>query len=153
MEGRIPVGGAGVLTLVLVACVLGGCATTPIRLYSGPALPERQLATLRTEMPIVIKAVDGEAVGQGASGVDLQLLPGRHEVRFGYSHEICFYVERTRGRECKSFYSGDVVLAFEAMAGHHYKLAVASSMTGWQPYIEDATSGQVVAASDREWPL
>jgi hypothetical protein len=153
MEGRISARALGAATLVLAACILGGCATAPIRLYSGPDLSEQQVATLRADIPIEIKAVDEEAVGKGVSDVALQLLPGKHEVRFGYTHEICFYVDRIRGRECKTFYSGDVQLAFEAAAGHHYKIAVASSMTGWQPYILDTASGQVVAASDRQWPL
>ncbi len=118
MGGRISLGAAGVLTLGLAACLLGGCATAPVKPYAGPALPEQQLVTLRADMPLVIKALDGKAIGQGLSDVDLQLLPGRHEVEFGYSHEICFYVDRMRGRECKSFYSGDVVLTFEAIAGH-----------------------------------
>lgn len=153
MEGRISARAGGTLTLALVACVLGGCATAPIKLYSGPALPEQQIATLRADIPIVIKAVDGEAVGRGVSDVAVQLLPGKHEVQFGYSHEICFYVDRAGGRECKRFYSGNVSLAFDAIAGHQYKIAVASSMTGWQPYIVDQATGQVVAASDQQWPM
>lgn len=59
----------------------------------------------------------------------------------------------TRGRECKRFYSGDVVLEFEAVPGHDYWIYAASTVGGWRPYIVDKADGRAVARSDAEWPL
>lgn len=141
------------LSVALVVCFSAGCAATPIKLYPGPALPRAQIATLGADSPIAIVSVDGEKVSPGASNVEMQLLPGRHTVQFGYQRETCFYVNVTRGRECKRFYSGDVVLEFEAVSGHDYWIYAASTVGGWRPYIVDKADGGAVARSDAEWPL
>ncbi len=141
------------ISVALVVSFSVGCATTPIKLYPGPALPRAQIATLGADSPIAIMSVDGEKAPPGASNVELQLLPGRHTVQFGYQRETCFYVNVTRGRECKEFYSGDVVLEFEAVPGHAYWIYAASTVGGWRPYIADTADGRAVARSDAEWPL
>ena len=143
----------GMVGVALVAHIAAACAAPSIKLYPGPALPGSQIATLRADDSIAIKAVDGEKIPAGASDVELQLLPGRHQAQFGYTHEICYYLEVSRGRECRQFYYGDVVLKFEALPGHSYKIYAGSMMAGWRPYIQDRTSGVVVVRSETEWPL
>ncbi len=141
MEGRIPAGASGTLILVLLAFVVGGCAATQVKLYPGPALPEQQIATMRTDMTVVIKAVDGEPIGEGLSDAELQLLPGRHRVQFAFTHETCFNLEFMQEWQCRRFDFGDFLLTFDAKAGHHYRIAVNSWMANWQPYIIDKGSG------------
>lgn len=141
MEGRIPAGANGTLILVLLSFMLGGCATHQVKLYPGPALPEQQIATVQTDMTVVIKAVDGEAMGEGLADVELQLLPGRHRVQFGFTHETCFNLEFMQDRQCRRFDFGDFLVTFEAKAGHHYRIAVNSWMAGWQPYLIDKSDG------------
>ncbi len=151
METRISRSAIGARFALLLAFVLGGCATTQVKLYSGPALSEQQVATVGKDMPVVIKAVDGKAVEQGASDIELQLLPGRHQVQFGFTHEICFDLETMmRDRRCKRFDLGDFVLTFDAKAGHHYQIAVNSWMAGWQPYIIDKASENSSDANGKE---
>ncbi len=95
------------------------------------------------DMPVVIKAVDGRSMGEGVSDAELQLLPGRHKVQFGFTHEICFDLDTMMmgDRRCKRFDSGDFLLSFDAKAGHHYQITVNSWMSGWQPYVIDQSSG------------
>jgi len=141
-----------VLRLVLVSLLMGACARPVLHLYPGPALSLEQVATLGATDTIVVLEMDGEPLPQEASHRTMAVSPGRHEVRFGYAHEICYYTQVRQGRECKRFEVGQTALGFAAVAGHGYWIHAAATRTGWKPYILDTTDGVVVAVSEREMP-
>jgi hypothetical protein len=131
------------LTIVGVVCIVGSCAPT-FRLYSGPELPKQEIAVLRIDAEVVVKAVDGSStyfLKTGWGGMKLHLLPGRHVIKVGYSETTSL------GTRLMGIYStDDVVLQFVALVGHVYRVRAKQfgtpylprSMT-WQVYIEDVT--------------
>ena len=141
-----------VLRLALLSLLMGACARPALQLYPGPTVPLEQVATLGVADTIVVLEMDGHPLPREASSRMMAVSPGRHEVRFGYAHEICFYTQARQGRECKRFEAGQTALGFAAVAGHGYWIRAAATRKGWKPYILDTTEGVVVAASEREMP-
>jgi len=129
---------------VLVSAAVSGCVSTrTYQAYEGETLPESKIAILRdtTYFYIVafcstnLKTIDGKDVN-GASM--LELLPGLHKVSFLL--EFDSYGGNTRRG----------VFEFQAEAGHFYKLKVAkcAGIPPLQAWIEDITTGKVVAGTN-----
>ncbi len=128
---------------VLVCSAVSGCVSTrTYQAYEGETLPESKIAILRdtTYFYVIafcstnLKTIDGLDV-KGAGMVEL--LPGLHKVSFLLEFD-------SYGSNARSGF-----FEFQAEAGHFYKLKVAkcAGIPPLQAWIEDITTGKVVAGT------
>lgn len=70
----------GVMTLLAISCVHE-------KMYSGPTLPDDQLATLEATTPMWLVSVDGRHMSSLGlhDTVRVKLLPGEHKVEVSYN--------------------------------------------------------------------
>jgi len=139
----------GVTIFALVAC-----AGTPMKGYSGPALPADQTTLVRTGPYTNLLACDGTSV----PGLSVAVLPGEHTIQLKPT-----YGQDYRSYSWPFFFYSRVIgsLVFEAQAGHTYVANVnllpapsteeAPSGSGfvWVGYIEDRTTHQRLAKTDK----
>ena len=129
--------------LLITLLIVAGCATPKAhRVYQGESLPTSKVAILRDTTHYYIfafcetklKTIDGNDVNGMST---LELLPGPHEVSFIVEYNS--YSSKSRSGAFK----------FQAEAGHIYKLDVAKCMSTprFEPWIEDETTGKVVAGT------
>jgi len=90
---RLETKSAAVGLMITAGCFLAGCATAPTRLYTGPELPETQVAKIcidqNTPPPAFSKRTSDIAKILTVDGVEMkgftitravEVLPGRHEI-------------------------------------------------------------------------
>ena len=151
------------VVVAAVGLVLGGCATTTVRLYDGPDLSLDKVAAIECASlyyvlgwkNVYIREVDGRKNvlegGQTTSITKAELLPGKHTMR------VCA-AGVTVGGENYSVQPQGVSFAVEA--GRFYKLKVhvgpvvrrhphANPRLGWTErdgrfWVEDTSTGEVV---------
>jgi hypothetical protein len=118
------------LAMAAAALALSACAASqPVRTYDGAPRPQESVAILRhqsaTGPSVYFVRIDHTSLQTGGDlfrphqFMDLELLPGRHEVEFGWD-----------GPFDKS--GSSIVLAFDAQADHTYE-ARTSSAAGFFP--------------------
>lgn len=126
---------AGVLVVVVLCVVLGGtlsaCSGARMRTYDGPERPLDQVAVLKPQRgwnsPSVYFVRIDDRVFERFSYADLELLPGKHEVEFGYDAVV---FDSFSGQMLHSFSTQNAYVVFDAEAGHEY--------VAWiQPYVSD----------------
>ena len=103
----------------LLALLLSACTAATIRGYSGPQLPAEQIAVLRHQTgfnnPSVYFIRVDDVSFQRLYG-DIEILPGRHEVEFGF--------EAAGMTMTYSYSTENAVVDFEASANHEYEARV-----------------------------
>ena len=139
--------GASVLFWIVIA-VAGASCTGRIRAYDGPPRQPDTVAILKDQYGIYSPRVYFIRVDNVAFGrkrfADLELLPGRHEVEFGF--------EESYGHS-----TTNAVVVFDAEANHQYeaqaepfstpfsvRAVFLGSSGNWKPRIVDITSGAAV---------
>ena len=122
--------------LLCLSILITGCA--PVRLYSGPRLPEDQVAVI--SMPIAgaqVTKVDGQPLK--LNSYKFEILPGAHSITIYYSISHVGH----------ALFEGEDTLTFHAEAGHEYRVDASivgdGKMAGW---IRDGKFGKVVAGQD-----
>ncbi|NIO12065.1 MAG: hypothetical protein GTO40_30205 [Deltaproteobacteria bacterium] len=129
--------------LLVTLLIVSGCGTGKAhRMHQGEYLPRSKVAILRDTTNFFFVAycetrfwsMDGINVRGKRT---LELLPGAHEVDF--SMELVGYSSASRSGSLK----------FQAEAGHEYQLKVTNCMSTprFEPWIEDKTTGKVVAGT------
>jgi hypothetical protein len=138
------------LSLILPFVVLlAACAEKASRWYSGPALPEGQVAYLKETKgnphwhlgpQTLIFIVDGHRTG----GSKHELLPGRHWIAVGYLYRLGNSVRRSKT---------PLVLNFAVVAGHTYWAeAVTLEGSKWYPRVIDITNPERFVLADQDPP-
>ena len=119
-----------VLTSALLVSGCGGMVQT----YEGPKRPAREVAVLKTNVgqltfdTVWVDVVDDNKLIRAYS--ELEISPGRHSLR----------VQLTSG-----FLKASRIMAFEARAGHAYRVKGVIGVKGTLAWIEDDLSGELVA--------
>jgi len=132
----------GLLAVALLALNVS-CAHE--KMYSGPTLPDDQLATLEATTPMWLVSVDGHRMSSLGlhDTVRVKLLPGEHKVEVSYnSMEVGTAVDRygNFGRVHHETWSGgNFPLMFVAKAGYRY-VAHPGRIGGsdWEPFISES---------------
>jgi len=130
---------------VLVFAAASGCVSIrTYQAYEGETLPKSKIAILRETKKFYLisfcksdlETIDGKDVN--LAGL-VEMLPGPHKVSFRLEYVALRLVSEHR----------QGLFEFQAEAGHVYKLDVAkcTSIPPLQAWIEDKTTGKVVAGS------
>jgi hypothetical protein len=132
--------------VVLVAT--GGCTGPMRRLYPGPALPPAEVALLKHQTgfanpSVYFVAIDDTVFPRVAKRFfDVELLPGKHVVRFGFDAAEAYAID-------------EATVEFSAAAGRVYEARalfqrsywnVFPSRDTWQGVIVDLGTNEVVSA-------
>lgn len=140
-----------ILKIVLISLLVyvTGCASV-IKTYSGPELPEQQIAILTCDCGITIGFIDWTKIDKRAGCKFYKeknkflLLPGVHNISTTYGT----YEQMSGGRGYMIFKSVSVAdIEFEALAGHQYHIYSGGDVViisgtikrGWDPYIVDVS--------------
>ena len=132
--------------LLMILLIVSSCATNKAhRMYQGEYLPKDKVAILRDTTHYFVTAFC-ETRFWIVNGVDvrgkrtLEMLPGSHEVSFTIGYDS--FSSKSRSGSFK----------FQAEAGHVYRLNVTNCMRThrFEPWIEDETTGMVVAGTKPE---
>lgn len=136
---------------LLSAAALGGalfaCATPThesYKLYPGPARPLSELAVVRLD-DASIAEFDGR-VAERTDWADVQLLPGKHQIRWQREFGASVTVEPS------GFATGGNSAEVTLEAGHVYALRADRSYgLGYEMYfwISDETTGRVIAGAPK----
>lgn len=140
------------LATLATAALCAACVSGSLRLYEGAPRPAAEVATIGVPEALEVTAVNGREI-RGASGLmrggDLQMevAPGRYEL-------LVFYREIwERGGEHDTLKSDPVLFAFDAQAGHRYRLDYVRPQRyedardlsrQFKAWVEDTASGQRV---------
>jgi hypothetical protein len=114
-------------------------------MYSGPALPDDQLATLEATTPMWLVSVDGHHMSSFGlhDTVRVKILPGSHNVEVGYSSmetgtAVDKYGNFGRVRE-ETWSKKNFPITFTARAGYRYVAHAGRIGTSdWEPYITES---------------
>lgn len=115
------------------------------RMYSGPTLPDEQLATLEATTPMWLVSVDGHHMSSLGlhDTVRVKILPGSHNVEVSYSSmETGTTVDRygnfARARQ-ETWSKKNFPITFTARAGYRYVAhAGRIGLSDWEPYITES---------------
>ena len=125
----------------IVFLVSFNSCTYPVRLYTGPELPSREIAKLHCGSEVRIHAFDGgEFILQGESPKYFEILPGHHSVTVVYLGS---------GRGEYKYGVNPITLKFDAKPGHKYRIEcdvhwLNEKEGRWQAWIEDKTTGEII---------
>jgi hypothetical protein len=115
------------------------------KMYSGPTLPDDQLATLEATVPMWLVSVDGHRMSSLGlhDTVRLKILPGLHKVEVSYnSMETGTAVDQYGNfhRVHEETWSGkNFPLTFSARAGYRYVAhAGRIGASNWEPFISES---------------
>jgi hypothetical protein len=117
------------------------------KMYSGPTLPDDQLATLEATTPMWLVSVDGQHMSSFGlhDTVRVKILPGAHKVEVSYSSmETGTTVDRygnfaTVRQETWS--KKNFPITFTARVGYRYVAHPGRiGASDWQPYITESLS-------------
>ena len=142
----------GMIALAMVALALAACAGTPMKGYTGPALPAEQTVLVETGPYAEIVTCDGVKV----SALRVAVLPGEHTIEMKPNDQQSDYMQT--GYMFRSKVIGSA--SFTAEAGHTYVVGVsivAAPLTDedigsgytWTGTIEDETTHKRVKRTDR----
>jgi hypothetical protein len=114
-------------------------------MYSGPTLPDEQLATLEATTPMWLVSVDGHHMSSLGlhDTVRVKILPGSHNVEVSYSSmETGTTVDRygnfARARQ-ETWSKKNFPITFTARAGYRYVAhAGRIGLSDWEPYITES---------------
>lgn len=132
------------LSVVSICIAVASCRSPiSVRSYSGPGLPNGNVAFLKERLPVILVSVDGQAVGLKTlyrnihiSPLVIELLPGHHTISVSYYQEGPFCTLRSLQ---------PVTLDLRAEAGHTYMVSWLTSPPfcadgQWVPSITDITN-------------
>ena len=144
--------------LCALACIFSACTGPPIQPSPSLGDPAEQIVVLRHQTgfnnpSVYFVQVDGTRLSE-KQYADLRLLPGRHEVEFGYETVRWFPLRVERSRD-------DAKVTFEAVANHEYearaeKLPATNVILGtlgpgnWEGTIVDQATCSVMGDSTLE---
>jgi hypothetical protein len=140
------------LTPALTTLLTVSCAHE--KMYSGPKLPDEQLATLEATAPMWLVSVDGHKMSSIGlrDTVRVKILPGPHNIEVSYnSTDIGTGVDKygNFARMRQETWSGkNFPLTFTAKAGYRYVAhAGRIGISDWEPFISES-----LAATNRPTP-
>ena len=142
---------------IALAFLSSGCA---MKAYEGPERPKSEIAVLRqvhqqsvvltvpltipgllTKHVATIIEIDGKSVpGIAAEGATIHILPGRHSARVHYFRRPGVSLFGFPNYETR-----DLSIEFSAKAGHEYRIPVERRGEKNWIWVEDATTGKLVA--------
>jgi hypothetical protein len=139
----------GLLLLALTA----SCAHE--KMYSGPTLPDDQLATLEATVPMWLVSVDGHHMSSFGlhDTVRVKILPGSHKVEVSYkSMETGTTVDQYGNfahAHQESWSKQNFPLTFTAKAGYRYVAHPGRiGLSDWEPFISESLAATNKAARD-----
>lgn len=142
------------LSLSAMLCLVFAVSCAHEKMYSGPTVPDDQLATLEATTPMWLVSVDGHHLSSFGlhDSVRVKILPGPHRVEVSYnSMETGTTVDRygnfaTVRQETWS--KKNFPITFTARAGYRYVAhAGRIGVSDWEPYITESLSETNKAAT------
>jgi hypothetical protein len=126
MRTRLPL-----TVMALIALVLASCTAPPpahLKAHSVAGLTDSQVAIVTEIDGAIVDSVDGRKLERKGerSGTVVEVLPGHHTLSVSYYASNG--VERRQSTQ-------DIVLTFDAEAGHYYLLAAVPLGSGWDAKI------------------
>src|SRR5262245_56016943 len=131
------------ILLLLCAALAVSCAHE--KMYSGPTLPDDQLATLEATTPTWLVSVDGHHISSFGlhDTVHLKILPGTHNVEVAYTSmtmgmAVDKYGNVGRVRE-ETWSKKNYPITFTAKAGYRYVAHPGRiGASDWEPFITES---------------
>jgi hypothetical protein len=117
------------------------------KMYSGPKLPDDQLATLEATTPMWLVSVDGHHISSFGlhDTVRVKLLPGPHKVELGFSSmqtgtAVDIYGNFAGVRQ-ETWSKRNFPITFTARAGYRYVAHPGRiGASDWEPFISESLS-------------
>jgi hypothetical protein len=130
---------------VVFLAFAGSCAHE--KMYSGPTLPDEQLATLEATTPMWLVTVDGHHMSSFGlhDTVRVKLLPGPHNIEVSYNSmttrtAVDQYGNFGRVRD-ETWSKRNFPITFTARAGYRYVAhAGRIGASNWEPYVTESLS-------------
>jgi hypothetical protein len=150
---RVASRGIAVLSAIPLLALVLSCASE--KLYSGPTLPDDQIATLEVTTPMWLVSVDGQHVSSFSlhDTVRVKILPGSHKVEVSYKSldtrtGVDQYGHILSAREA-TWSKANVPITFTARPGYRY-VAHPGRIGGadWEPYIIESPPNTNSAAKN-----
>ena len=115
------------------------------KMYSGPKLPDEQLATLEATAPMWLVSVDGHRLSSFGlhDTVRVKILPGQHNIEVAYSaRDMGTGVDKygNFGRVRQETWSGkNFPITFTAKAGYRYVAHPGRiGASDWEPFVSES---------------
>jgi hypothetical protein len=142
----------GLLGLALLA-LIASCAREKV--YSGPTLPDDQLATLEATAPMWLVSVDGHKMSSFGlhETVRVKILPGLHKVEVSYNDAemgtaVDKYGHFVRVRE-ETWSGRNFPITFTAKARYRYVAHPGRiGASDWEPFISESPAATNKPAGD-----
>jgi hypothetical protein len=132
-------------SLVALFCVVFTISCAHEKMYSGPTLPDDQLATLEATTPMWLVSVDGRHMSSFGlhDTVRVKILPGPHKVEVSYSSietgtTVDGYGNLATARQ-ETWSKKNFPITFTARAGYRYVAhAGRIGLSDWEPYVTES---------------
>jgi hypothetical protein len=131
--------------ILLLLCAAFAVSCAHEKMYSGPSLPDDQLATLEATTPTWLVSVDGHHISSFGlhDTVRLKILPGTHNVEVAYTGmtmgtAVDKYGNVGRVRE-ETWSKKNYPITFTAKAGYRYVAHPGRiGASDWEPFITES---------------
>ncbi|MDJ0948920.1 MAG: hypothetical protein QNJ94_08360 [Alphaproteobacteria bacterium] len=139
----------GLSGLIVFTMLIGTAACGAKKVYEGPAVPDAELATispayfecywLLARCQVRIVRIDGTGISESSSDATLEVRPGLRKITFVYQEDsLCTVACLTKDQ-----WLGEAILYAEA--GHDYRVRVRRDGQRIWSWVEDKTTGLIVA--------
>jgi hypothetical protein len=133
------------LTFLSVSCAAFAISCAHEKMYSGPTLPDDQLATLEATTPTWLVTVDGHHVSSFGlhDTVRLKILPGSHTAEVSYNSRAMGTVVDKYGNFVRvhqeTWSKKSYPVTFSAKAGYRYVAHPGRiGASDWEPFITES---------------
>ena len=142
------------LTFLSVSCAAFAISCAHEKMYSGPTLPDDQLATLEATTPTWLVTVDGHHVSSFGlhDTVRLKILPGSHTAEVSYNSRAMGTVVDKYGNFVRvhqeTWSKKSYPVTFSAKAGYRYVAHPGRiGASDWEPFITESLARTNSAAT------